>query len=334
MGEEKVKICWGVKYRPELTGNAYGYRIHNETLLKYVSQIADICDEAKDVVLITSPEFYKNKIEEKRNWLFTMFEGNSLPDIYVEGIKKADFLLTPSTWVKQIFSKYFDPDKIFVVPHGVEPHFYFKERSVPTTRSFRFFYEGAANPRKGYEELIVAWKYGGFVNDNRFELYVKTTGIKNEGIIKNRNVVIDGRNLDRKELVSLYHKAHCFILPSRGEGFGLTLLQAMATGLPCIATNYSGITDFFDETVGYPIGYKMGEGEVTFVGDKDFVKHKTEIAFPNVDELISQMVRIVSDYESALKIGVLASIKAKFFTWNRSAKVLVNQIRREQHGIY
>ena len=217
----KIKICWGTRYNPAFIGNAYGYRIHNETLLKYVSQIADISDEAEDVIIICSLEFYNKKIEGKRNWLFTMFEGTTLPDIYVESLRKADFLLTPSTWVKQLFEKYFDSDKISVVPHGVEKDFFYRRRRISSNTPFRFFYEGAANPRKGYEELIYAWKYGGFVDSPRVELYVKTTGIKKSEVEKKGNVILDGRNLDRKELINLYHKAHCFVLPTRGEGFGL-----------------------------------------------------------------------------------------------------------------
>jgi glycosyltransferase involved in cell wall biosynthesis len=38
----------------------------------------------------------------------------------------------------------------------------------------------------------------------------------------------------------LYGGADAFVLPTRGEGWGLPILEAMAAGVPAIATNWSG----------------------------------------------------------------------------------------------
>ena len=43
------------------------------------------------------------------------------------------------------------------------------------------------------------------------------------------------------------------MLPSRGEGWGRPHVEAMAMGLPVIATNWSGTTAYLDVEVGYPI---------------------------------------------------------------------------------
>ena len=51
-----------------------------------------------------------------------------------------------------------------------------------------------------------------------------------DGKPQNKTLTVDFRDLPRSELIDLYHSAHAFIFPSVGEGFGLTLAEAMATG--------------------------------------------------------------------------------------------------------
>jgi glycosyltransferase involved in cell wall biosynthesis len=270
-----------------------------------------------------SPEWYKEKAPGT-NFLFTMFEGNTIPDQYRKFMDKADYFLTPSAFVKDLFDRYYPPEKTFVINHGVERDFTFKKRKFPNinVKPFRFLWVGAHNPRKGFEEVIHTWK-ALFEKHAGLELYIKTTNIK--GVQKKKNVILDGRDLSKRDLVKLYHSSHCFLFPSRGEGFGLTLAEAMRTGLPCIGTDYSGQKDFFDEKVGYPIGYKMGKGIMKFLGDGE--EEETDIAFPLVDQLSERMVEVVTDYKTALKKGVLASrrISARF-TWPLAAQKLVKII--------
>lgn len=48
----------------------------------------------------------------------------------------------------------------------------------------------------------------------------------------------------KQALLDLYKEADAFIAPFRGEGFGMKILDAMAMGLPVLAPNYGGITDY------------------------------------------------------------------------------------------
>jgi glycosyltransferase involved in cell wall biosynthesis len=53
-----------------------------------------------------------------------------------------------------------------------------------------------------------------------------------------------GKGYNSHELNQIYNACHCTILPSRGEGFGLTILESMSAGVPVITTDYSGHADF------------------------------------------------------------------------------------------
>jgi glycosyltransferase involved in cell wall biosynthesis len=55
------------------------------------------------------------------------------------------------------------------------------------------------------------------------------------------------------QLGSLYRSADCFVAASRGEGWDMPLMEAMACGLPAIATDWGGHREFFHDGVGYPL---------------------------------------------------------------------------------
>jgi glycosyltransferase involved in cell wall biosynthesis len=52
------------------------------------------------------------------------------------------------------------------------------------------------------------------------------------------------QQLGTHALARLYRAADAFVLPTRGEGWGRPLLEAMVMGVPVIATNWSGHTEF------------------------------------------------------------------------------------------
>jgi glycosyltransferase involved in cell wall biosynthesis len=64
-------------------------------------------------------------------------------------------------------------------------------------------------------------------------------------------ITVMSRLLPQRQLPGLYRSADCFVLPTRGEGWGRTLMEAMATGLPTIGTRWGGSLAFMHESNAY-----------------------------------------------------------------------------------
>ena len=66
-------------------------------------------------------------------------------------------------------------------------------------------------------------------------------------------VSIYERGIDFKQLWSLYAIADAFLLPSKAEGLGMPLLEAMAVGVPCVATDCTAMAELLADNRGYLI---------------------------------------------------------------------------------
>lgn len=109
------------------------------------------------------------------------------------------------------------------------------------------------NHVKGHEELIEAVanlkKQGIVVNVrfvgegtfiNEFTEYAERLGVGNQ-------IVFSGKLSSGNEVREALLKADMFVFPSHAEGLPRVLIEAMATGLPCISTNVNGIPELLDK---------------------------------------------------------------------------------------
>ena len=70
------------------------------------------------------------------------------------------------------------------------------------------------------------------------------------GLAKEKNVKLVMPGL-RTDIMDFYGAADAFILPSFREGLNVSLMEAMACGLPCLCGRIRGNTDLIDESGGY-----------------------------------------------------------------------------------
>jgi len=119
--------------------------------------------------------------------------------------------------------------------------------------------------------------------------------------------------------VQLLASADCFVFPSRGEGFGMTPLEAMATGLPTIVPNAHGITEYFNDAFMYEA--KVGE-ECPALYSRYKGQDVGKMVVCDVDQLAQQMRYIYEHEEEALVKGKAAATYVKQWTLRKTSEKL------------
>jgi glycosyltransferase involved in cell wall biosynthesis len=113
------------------------------------------------------------------------------------------------------------------------------------------------------------------------------------------------------EIKSLHARGDCFVLPHKGEGFGIPLAEAMSYGKPTISTNYGGNLEFMDHENGYLIDYQM-----TPVYGMIFPNYhgKMNWAEPSTGHLKKIMREVFENQKAAVEKGLLGrqTIKENF----------------------
>ena len=126
---------------------------------------------------------------------------------------------------------------------------------------------------------------------------------KNKDIFQNAPRVFVLPWVSEQLMPSLYHAFDAFVLPSRGEGWGRPHVEAMAVGVPIIATNWSGPTAFMSFENSYPLAI---ENElVSLPSDSHWVSHKW--ADPDVKHLQELMRTVYSNPKQAKAKGRIAA---------------------------
>ena len=183
--------------------------------------------------------------EEATRWL-------SRP-LYPQAIERAAAVFTVSEAARDDLVRVASVprERVFVTPNGVDPAFF--DLHPPEGPRARYLLAvGTFEPRKNLPVLLEAFR-----------------ALRREG--RDLQLVVVGRQaftqllplgdlaphvrltglVPDEELRTLYAGAACFVMPSRHEGFGLPLAEAMAAGVPAVASDIPALHEVGGETVRY-----------------------------------------------------------------------------------
>ena len=162
-------------------------------------------------------------------------------DVWLEQKRKemelADLTLVASRYVEGTVREFYPHKDIARTPYGIDVEYW---TPVPTQKEpgpMRFIYAGNVSVRKGMALLIDAWSKAA-LRDAELTL-VGSWGLADN---KLRSLPAGIRWVppcSSQVLRDRYRESHVFVFPSYSDGFGLVLLEAMACGLPAIASEAS-----------------------------------------------------------------------------------------------
>jgi glycosyltransferase involved in cell wall biosynthesis len=150
------------------------------------------------------------------------------------------------------------------VPEGVDVESFQRGpyEEDDTSRPFRFLCVGKWEQRKGIEDLINAF-CDCFTPDEPVELLLHCfnpylPGFDLEAHVRrsvpaNAPAMVASHPTDQAGMIRLYNSCDAFVLPTRGEGWGLPITEAMACELPVIVTEYSAPLEYLNQSCAYLI---------------------------------------------------------------------------------
>jgi glycosyltransferase involved in cell wall biosynthesis len=215
--------------------------------------------------------------------------------------------------------------------HGVNTtRFPLLERARRANEPYTFGAVGAFSPRKGIDVLIRAFE-DEFAPREHVRLLLKSSVEDHHLEPRDPRVEIVVGMFDDAGLLDILRAFDAFVQPSRGEGFGLPALEAMATGLPVIATNWSGMADFLDPDDSLPLEYTLenpgGYGVYT-------ARFWGQWAEPSYEHLRALLRWLYEHPDDGAALGRRAAARVRRdWTWAGPARQLYDDLDALAHGI-
>jgi len=271
----------GKQPKKEVIGNVNIYRIGKGKLSKYffpfmAARFAEILhrqNQYDTVWAIMANQAglaamkFKNKFPQVK-YLLTLQEGDSLKSIWLKTwfirswyrsiYVKADYIQAISNFLRNRAIKYGCKGPVEVIPNGVDISNFTSNNVFQELNDFRNQLGLGPNEKviitvsrlvkkNGVDILIKSMKnldvrlliLGEGELDSQLKALAQELGLKDK-------VLFFGQ-ISHKDLPRYLHSADIFVRPSRSEGLGSAFLEAMAAGLPIIATKVGGIPDFLKD---------------------------------------------------------------------------------------
>ena len=173
--------------------------------------------------------------------------------LYLQAVRRASAVITVSNAARDDLTAALGiaPGLVHVTHNGIEPRF-FEARAAEGPRAPYLLAVGTLEPRKNLPVLLEAFRQLRADSRDLQLVLVGRQGWTDPLPIGDlaAHVRLTGP-LPDSELPELYAGAACFVLPSLYEGFGLPLAEAMAAGVPAVASDIAALREVGGDAVRY-----------------------------------------------------------------------------------
>lgn len=332
----------------------------NQRTEEYLRALSDIKLSTKypKIFAMTVPDLLAHS---GRKILYTMMEtSHHVHKHYADRLNLADEVWTPTTWCQNVFKASGVHPPVYVMPLGVDVDRY-RPGLDPidfgqSLRGFRFLSASGWSYRKGFDILIRAYleefsnkddvtlilstRFAGCVSKKSHDRIISDFKVF-RGMVKKSDgelphVVLHSTYTPESKMPNLYNSADCFVLISRGEGWGLPYCEAAACGLPVIASDHGGQRDFLDENNSYlvpPSGYFESKVQDPAYKNMAWISHFYEDQeFPDYEgdsfELVKKHMRhVYENYSDAQdKAERLRQKLVSQFNWGNTIQKIYDRL--------
>ncbi|MBO8126896.1 MAG: glycosyltransferase [Firmicutes bacterium] len=273
----------------------------------------------------------------------SMLESDRINESWVAGCNRIQEVWVPTKFNWETFTRS-GAKNVVVMPLGVDVE-RFKPGlgpplQFPFARSFKFLAMDWFL-RKG-PDLVVHAYFRGFRKSDDVLLVYKVKPEQKEaafadihkiaanygGIENTPPIAVMDTVYAWDEIPHLYNSVDCFLLPTRGEGWSLPVVEAMASGLPVICTNWSGPTQFINDQNAFPLRIEGLEPIPNFAFN-EVCWQNGQWAKPSLEHLVELMRYTYENREEARKRGQKArSDVVKDYSWQKVTERMNNRIRQ------
>lgn len=309
------------------SGVSDDYRINVLRKRKFLKNYPQVVYGVADV-------FHKNSGRYKIG--YTMLETTGIPADWVRECNRMDEIWVPSEFNARTFVQSGVKVPVYVMPLGVDCNYY--NRSIVSYKKsskYTFLSIFEWGERKAPEVLLKAYSKA-FSGKDDVVLICKVnngdSSISVENEVRKLDLPVDGPEIvflhntdfDDYEMPALYRSCDCFVTATRGEGWGMPILEAMACGLPVIATDWSAQSDFLNENNGYPVKVdRLVDAKAKCIYYEGF-----QWAQADEEHLIQRMRYVYENQEAAAGMGITASEYVKQrFTWDKAAEKMIARLK-------
>ena len=264
---------------------------------------------------------------------YVVWETSKLPDSWLAPLRAVDRLWVPCAWGRDVLIENgFSGATIDIVPEGVDVSAFHPavppEPSVAALPGFKFITVGRWQHRKGTADLLRAFdaEFGG---DPSVRLVLGCHNPHRPGA----DLSADLRDLDlggldqltflaggipHGRMPAIYTACDAAVFPTRSDPWGLPISEAMACGLPVIATHFSGPADYLTAETGYPLPWRPAPCPAmpAVMADGDYGMW----AEPDFDELRRLMRQVYENRNAARAVGSRAASHIReHWSWDHAA---------------